>query len=244
MCPQLLSRVKPNALAVYGAGCLAKRPELSSYVGEVIEIWSYCDATYTSMLTNFLQADFRVAHAMLHALKSADAKRQVIQAAADETLNDDDLIIFNAVKACTTASRNKRNEFAHCLWGISDDLPDAILLADPKHLTTFMVNLAAHSAGLEKDEQQKTQQMMTDERSKIYVYRENDLIREVNEAQWARAQINLLSIFLSWTEDEGRAQARAELLREPRVQESVASLYKKNNPESQPQSPPQEPPEK
>ncbi len=96
------------------------------------------------MLTHFLHADFRTVHEMLYALRSTDARRQVIQAAAEEALNEneEDLRLFNAVKKCTTASRAIRNDFAHKLWGVSPELPEALLLSSPKITTEYCMTSA------------------------------------------------------------------------------------------------------
>ena len=115
MCPQLLSKVNPSATIVFGDDALAQEPELGGLIGQVIAIWAYCDAAFTTMLTHFLHADFQVVHDMYHAVRSPDARRQMLQAAAEETLNSTDLLTFNAVKKCTNASRTKRNDFAHNL---------------------------------------------------------------------------------------------------------------------------------
>ena len=58
MCPQLLSKVAPNAKTRFGVGSLMARPKLAPYVAEVIHVWSHCDAEYCCMLTNMMQADF------------------------------------------------------------------------------------------------------------------------------------------------------------------------------------------
>lgn len=236
MCPQLLSRVKPKATVEFGQDSLSERPKLSPYIATVITTWSYCDAAYVSMLTHFLNADFRVVHEMLYALHSPDARRQVIQAAAEEALNEneEDLRIFNAVKKCTTASRTKRNDFAHKLWGVSPELPDALLLCGPKITTEYDIYVKIALSG-DPVKTNKEIRRFINNFDQIYVYRENDLIREANNAANSCKTINTLLEYLSLPDIEERDQARIELLGDPQIQDCFASLSQKNNPESQPQ---------
>jgi len=227
-------------MTTFGPESLGLRPELAPYVATTIGIWSYSETVYASILTNLMQADFRIVHEMFYALKSADARRQVLQAAAEETLKDQDLIIFNAVRKCTNASRSRRNDFAHWLWGTSDALPDALLLVSPKYLTKFDVHMAAILAG-QKQSKDHDWNDWVNERQGIYVYKEVDLKRDLEEALWAHSKITLLAMCLSQPHAEGREQARNELSADPRIQECSASLSLENNPESLQQSPPQAP---
>lgn len=243
MCPQLLSQVNRKATVIFGHDSLMKKPKLAPYVANVISAWSYSDAAYATMVTHFLRADFRIVHEMFHVLRSSDARRQIIQAAANEALHGEDKDIFNAVRKCTNTSRTKRNDFAHCLWGTSLELPDALLLASPKVSTEYDVYLATVLSGQMQNSDEEMLRFR-DQYSRIYVYRENDLIREANEAIWACRQINLLLVYLSRSHTDAREQARNQLLEEPRIRDYIANLSQQNSPESQPQSQPQEPPEK
>ncbi len=240
MCPQLLSRVKPNAMTTFGPESLGLRPKLAPYVATTIGIWSYSETEYASILTNLMQADFRIVHEMFHALKSTDARRQVLQAAAEETLNDQDLIIFNTVRKCTNASRIRRNDFAHCLWGTSDVLPDALLLVSPKYITKYDVHMAAILAG-QKQSKDHDWNDWVNEHQVIYVFKKVDLKRDLEEALWAHSKIRMLAMCLSQPHAEGREQARNELLADRQIQACSASLSLENNHEFLQQSPPQAP---
>ena len=229
MCPQPLSRVAPNAKTNFGPESLELRPMLAPYISSTISTWSYSETEYASILTFLIQADFRIVHQMFHALRSTDARRQVLQAAADEALTGDDLLIFNAVRKCTNASQGRRNEFAHRLWGTSDSIPDALLLVSPKYVTKFDATIAAILAGQNRNNNQGSDDW-TNENQDVYVYKEVDFKRDLQEAHWAYNKIKLLALCLSQPHPEGREQARNELLMDPRIQESFASLSLENNP--------------
>ena len=223
MCPQLLSRVNASASVEFGYDALTKRPELGNLIGQVITTWSYCDAAFTAMLTHFLHADFQVVHEMYHALRSTDARRQMLQAAAEETLDTEDLLIFNAVKKCTNASRTKRNDFAHNLWGTSSEIPDALLMSRPRIISEYEVYEARMTSGRPEN---VTELVIRFGKNfdKIYVYRKNDLSKEVAEAHWSWLHINALRDYVSRSVEEEREIVRNALLAEPRIQECVANL--------------------
>src|SRR5271156_4524441 len=83
------------------------------------------------MVAQFLRADFAVVRAMLQALIGAGGKRAAMDAAAKSALSEEDCLYYDALMRAIKTSRNKRNDFVHHLWGISPDIPDALLLLDP-----------------------------------------------------------------------------------------------------------------
>jgi hypothetical protein len=69
------------------------------------------------------------------ALKNA----QGILGAAEKALSLDDYRLLQAVCKVTKASRGRRHEYAHHLWGIPN-IPDALALLDPRDSLKQMVS--------------------------------------------------------------------------------------------------------
>ncbi|MHB1233898.1 MAG: hypothetical protein ACYCZQ_15135 [Burkholderiales bacterium] len=202
-----LSRVKPKAaLSVVPPTAMSERPTLAVKVAEVISIWSAIESEILSIATDILDTDYVAVAAMLGALTSSEAKTAALVAAATEVLNRTDLALFNKVREATKASRNRRNEFAHHIWMYSDDLPDALLLIDPKYLSSFSAKRKRGIADLEQAMAQK--RVMADglklfpipeiDKSKIFVYRDKDLDTEVHYAQRAFKLHNQLRVWLKY----------------------------------------------
>ena len=119
MPPQM---IKPNPEVDFDPAKLASVPHLTALPMSVIA---------AKMLSHIVKSDFAVVVAMLHALKSQEAQHSAILGAAEKGLPSNDHILFKAVWKVTRASRHRRHEYAHHLWGIPN-IPDALALLDPK----------------------------------------------------------------------------------------------------------------
>jgi hypothetical protein len=60
-------------------------------------------------------------------LSSAEARRSVLDTAAKQSLSDDDYALFSLTMKALKPARDRRNDFAHGIWGTADELPDALL---------------------------------------------------------------------------------------------------------------------
>lgn len=203
--PNPLSRVKPKAtFSIVPPAAMSKRPSLAVKVAEVISIWASIETEILFLATDILDADYVAVSAMLGALTSSEAKTAALIAAATAVLDSSDLALFSKVRAATKASRDRRNEFAHHIWMCSDELPDALLLVDPKYLSSFSVMERRAIENLEKLMAQRP--VMADEpldipeidKSKVFVYREKDLDVEVNYALRAFRLHNQLRLWLKY----------------------------------------------
>ena len=149
--PQRLSQVDPRASAHFDPGALLSQPQLAAYPMTVIARWADIDKTLAELLPLMLKSpDLTVGMAMFQALVSGEAKRAALMAAAAEALrgNADDHNLFLAVLRTIKGSRDRRNEFAHHLWGVARELPDALLLVDPKDWVKHSTALQAYDKGM------------------------------------------------------------------------------------------------
>ncbi|WP_340159856.1 hypothetical protein [uncultured Hoeflea sp.] len=135
--PQPLSRVRSNAsysIGAHGWPALPKRPELAALAMEAIASWSNVEA---ELLAAYIQLmggkDDRAAIAYL-SLDTQNAKSRIITAVADAVLSELECKVLNAILRIAKTHQRKRDKLAHWVWGISDDLPDALLLANPKKM--------------------------------------------------------------------------------------------------------------
>lgn len=132
MCPQPLSRVKPDAYVKWDAAALAERPPLAVWVARTIAAWSQIEARLGNVLTGMLSADAVPVAAMYARIDSAAARSAALEGAAPAALKQEDQGLFLATLRVLRRLGRTRNEFAHWIWGHSDQLPDALLLLDPK----------------------------------------------------------------------------------------------------------------
>lgn len=230
MPPQPLSKVKPGARVSFHPLALTLRPAHATQIAKVFACWSDSDALLANSTAQFLKADYEIVSAMLQALSSAEARRDVILAAAKESLSPEDYLLFRAVLNVTRASRNRRNEFAHHLWGVSDDLLDAVLLADPKIILQPLTDMRAR---IRDNPLEDKPYVEAPDASQIYVYRERDLGEEVDHA--SRAHLHILNlIFLAQDSRLGGGPTRGELLSEPQIRQQYEKLVREELPAPRP----------
>ena len=222
MPPQPLAMVRPNGQIILGQGELSQHPKYAALVMAVIEQWANAENIISQMVARFLSADFNVVMAMLQALTST-GRRAALIGAAQEALSTDDFNLFRAVMKATKPSRDRRNDFAHHIWGVCPQIPDAMLLADPKVVDDLTIQLQTRIQRLTRSTPSPPQDLPEIDRMHIYVYRDRDLIEEVEAAHRAYGYIHSLNLALG-SQGPVRDAMQTELLRQPPIQQALEHL--------------------
>lgn len=177
--PNPLSRVIPGRPFFFLSHDVLfdQKPELIMDVMSVINTWSYCEVQAAEVLSDFINAEFRTAYAMLNALTSSEARRAAMLAAAKVALSADDLKLYEGVEAAVRPSRNTRNAFAHGLWGSLPRLRDSLLLVRSEDLTE------SHIAWAELGNRGSPDEYPGLDYSKVWVYTAKEL-KKAREAAW------------------------------------------------------------
>jgi hypothetical protein len=215
----------------------------------VIATWSRIDCWLAEFLSEFLRTpDMRVAMAMYQALTSG-GKRTALAAAANEALSSstEDLGLFRAIiSKLIKSSQDRRHDYAHHLWGISEDLPDALLLADPKawvqHNTTRAAqNAAIRDPDLWMDILEQPSLPAPLNWKFIMVYERDVLKHDLDAANLAHALVFQLNVALSGKKNERTELVRKRLLSEPLVQQALQPPYPENRTSTPPPQRPKKP---
>lgn len=188
-----LSRVKPKAGVRVRFSALRDRPQLAVEAMQVIATWAYTDTQLACLTATFLKADFVVVSAMLDALTSSDGKRAAITGAADAVLDKtpgDEWDLFQRVMGKINPWRKTRNAFAHSLWAVSDDLPNALLLVEPTEEVRQSNQFAVLKSGIWRP---GTFTYPKFDKSKVAVWREKDLKKAVKESETAYSLVSKLA---------------------------------------------------
>lgn len=135
--PQPLSRVVPNASVVFGnAGDrpLARHPELAVLAIEAIASWSNVESFMLKLFVSLLGGNGSLAAEVFLALENQAAKNTAINAAASSVLREltGELRVLKAILAITKTNEKERNKLAHWTWGDSPNIPDGVVLIDPR----------------------------------------------------------------------------------------------------------------
>jgi hypothetical protein len=135
--PQPLSRMMPNAGIILGnAGDrpLARHPELAVLAIEAIASWSNVEAFMLRLFMQLLGGNESLAASVFLALENQASKTAAISAAAATALRERpaELNVLRAILSITKTNEKDRNKLAHGTWGDSPNIPDAVLLVNPR----------------------------------------------------------------------------------------------------------------
>ena len=139
MAQQPLSRVQPRAGFEWGSGVLAPYPALACIVMDTISLSAQMEFNWSAILVDLLKSDPKTGVAMYEALSGGESQRAVLMAAAKSALLKDDNTLFQAIWKVLLPAKRLRNQFVHHIWGASSEVPNALLLIDPKCLRKFEV---------------------------------------------------------------------------------------------------------
>lgn len=200
--PQPLSSVRPNADIIIGnagGSPLARHPELAVLAIEAIASWSNVEAFLLRLFMQLLGGNESLAASVYLSLDGQSAKTKALKTAAANALQNkpQELGILEAIIAISKTNEKDRNKLAHWTWGDSPELPDAVLLVDPRATLNGVV------------------------RSDIYVYRERDF-RNIVQANNRLCGFGLELKFIlsgSIANRDGRLVAR--LAAEPEIAERL-----------------------
>src|SRR4051812_18574116 len=102
--------------------------------------------------------------------RNARAQPEAISAAASVTLSGDDLDALEATLAVYSAVGKHRHDLAHEIYGVSEQLPDAVLWTEPSKHAHFLITIQqGDKAGWHRTRPHA--RMKAD----LFIYREKDL---------------------------------------------------------------------
>ena len=223
---QPLSKVRRNATVTILSDTLLRRPDLAALIAQTIAQVSSADSAFALVLSKLFHADYATIITIYEALTGQAAKRQLLLGAAAEKLPPDDLKLLQATLKAIKPVRDRRNEFAHHMWGECPELPDALLLVDQKMHVNFEVALRRFSdfgvmSRVFKGAWTPPPAPEID-RSRVFVYRAKEL-REVCDAAIA-AEAYAWSFARYLNDGPESAEARRWLLNEAPVAQALQSL--------------------
>jgi hypothetical protein len=169
---QPLSRVKSDAITNWGDPPMAVRPALAVKVAHCIAQWSEIEVLLGAFLALLLHANERAALAMYSGLENRSAQLRLILAAAEASLPDQHFRVISALlSALVRPAMRERDRLAHWMWGFSEQLPDALLIARPSY------NLKSLMEALRRQRGDRSSLDVPSSFDEIFVVRDADLER-------------------------------------------------------------------
>lgn len=228
MPPQPLSKVRASGPVRFGTGVLSEQTDLAQKILKVINIGSLIELDWAIILSELLRSDPAVGVAMYQAISSAEARRAALLAAAKSRLTDQgDFGLFQAVVSTARHAARLRNSFAHHIWGDSDDIPDALLLAPPEEFVRLSVDAGARPR-LHPGFRRSLDTKHID-RSNVYVYRRADLDEALEVAGGAITRVRALDVWLQSIDTPApNLRVRAQLSQSPPVEQALQRLSRRS----------------
>jgi hypothetical protein len=174
--PNPLTRVRPDCAYEYGPNSLGKRPELAVQIMSVIGNISSAENARGLILAELLGVEEHFALLMYLEVKNASAKSAAFDAIAKTVLSEEDSNLLKLIDRKSKSIFTRRNDFAHGLWGVSEELPDAILWIPADHYLDHV---------LESGSGKKHVMAMLHDRNRVMVYTATELSEDVARSERA-----------------------------------------------------------
>jgi hypothetical protein len=200
--PQPLSRVFPEA-NVLGLGdmpdsALCERPQLAHMIAQVIVSWSHVEGFMLKLFVTLMGGRNQIAADVFLALETQSAKIAAINAAA-KRLPENQEQLLHAILRIAKSKQRARDKIAHGSWGFSPQLPDALLLIDPR--ASFAESNHKHDH--------------------IYVYRQSDFEGIIRDNAKVAGFVSNLHWIITGHVANRDGRLRDELLAEPEIRERL-----------------------
>jgi hypothetical protein len=162
---QKLSNRYPAAKPTFGPRFIEDRPECAVILARCSANWSYVETETALLLATILKIDTEPALAMFLAMQNSRTQIDVLSAAAESVLSEDDQKLFHAIMRVRKSYESARNDLVHGIFGGSLLVKDGILSTAQKDYTRHTATVWGTNFA----------QMKTKYLDEVFVYEAEDL---------------------------------------------------------------------
>ncbi len=195
--PQPLYKASPGSQLIFGPTMLESRTHLASMIGQGISVWAYTETNWGNILAAIMHVDSSAAMRMYAAVEGFHNQRQMVRAVARSNLSGSDLEAFEDTFDAVNQSAKQRHRFAHWIWGVSENLPNDLLLMEPKEYWRLHGAMYDFERDNDVDSPSFVSNFPTFDRKKILVYTEKDITGVVRDMHTAYSLTKVLRDLLS-----------------------------------------------
>jgi hypothetical protein len=131
--------------------------------------WSLVEMAKSELFLRLLSTNHQDGFALFVGMESTRAKNNAILTLALSSLDKDDYLLVKGLLKLIETRQKIRDKLGHWLWGISEELPDVLILTDPN--TVVKTNASSYAQYLAAG----VVSPFKIPRDKIFVYRAEDL---------------------------------------------------------------------
>ncbi len=117
----------PKAKVTFGVGYIEDRPAAAAIVARIVTSWADLEVESARLLAEIMGTEIPAAAAVFGALRSSRTQHDALNAAAEVTLDERDLELFQAHLARKASLEKERNDIAHGCYGVSVSIPNDIV---------------------------------------------------------------------------------------------------------------------
>jgi hypothetical protein len=160
---------------------MERRPELAGLVGQCLMHWSNIELQMALLLGVLLNASNEAAVAVYLSLRAGRVRQDALNAAANAVLRGEVFELYRAIVDFHTSVETQRNDLAHGCFGVMEDIPEAVLWMEARHVADFMLdfwNKIEHSTPTGPPiptSQQERDQIQQQNLNRMFVYRKKDI---------------------------------------------------------------------
>lgn len=200
-------------MAFYTTNGLSNRPKLAQAFAECMEEFTVAEGTIGAVYLVLNATRPTEAYVELEENVTFSSRIKLVEKCAVHLNAEDKALVLAVTKRASSAAK-LRNKIAHCRWGFSDDLPDAVLC------TPIGISLKDLRERLKQNIKLPAQRINAEEG--VMVYEKADFDQIYTAALNAAAPLSILCNYVMWT-DENKPYAKAQILSDPETDR----LYKK-----------------
>jgi hypothetical protein len=228
MAPQPLSTLRTHN-HFFGSSALVLRAEQAARIAVAISGWAATEAHLGHLFAALLGAESPLSMEVYAVTRSFDVQRDMIETALRDRLPTQYSDIGFAILTLLHRTATTRHHFAHWIWGSSPDIPDAVLLAEPKMFwRTRVARLRHWKKAKDTDPLTSLQTEPQIDRSAVLVYKTRDLDEVINRIELSYQYVEALyQIVVSKT--ARRRQIYLQLLREHDIRAALEKRMKAQN---------------
>jgi len=159
---------------IYGIAHPERMTRMAEGVGRCIMMFSYVDWIMALVLAAVMKAESEASVAIFLTLRNARAQRDLLIAAAEMTLFDEDKEAFDALVKVYASLQAQRADVAHGVFGLAPETEDEAAWIETKDLSKHWLDVFHRPGtplgdiGLRRDEKERREQERLVERSSVY----------------------------------------------------------------------------
>lgn len=204
-----------------GQAC-EERPVLALFAAKIISAWAVLESTMAMVFNSIIPGDPTLAASIFGAIRNPNAQRDAFGALADRVLTDEEeRDILDGLLRRYTGAGKSRDVVAHHLWATIPEIPDAILMTDPKSMAGSHVLLQGSTAtGTFSNE--KAMEMINLLRNSVSVWKVQDFVDCHDRITRTTVMATSFMIMMPNPQRPSRDEkARQQLLSDPEIGEHV-----------------------